>query len=347
VTAGGPAAGPASTGDFAVRVAGVTKRYGNHVAVDGVSFEVPTGVIYGVLGPNGAGKSTTLRMINDIIAPDAGEIRLLGGLRPGREAAAHVGFLPEERGLYPKMRVSEMIAFMGELRGLPARDARTRTGAWLERLGLGQWARNKVQDLSKGMQQKVQFAATMIHEPELVILDEPWSGLDPINADVLRDVVREQKAAGRTILFSTHLMEQAEQICDHICIIARGKKVLDGRLADVKRAAADEGRVALGFVDAAARARAEADGGPLADRALVAARHAGRGGLDAATDVEVELAAGADGGRLLAALVAAGAGLRRFEIVTPTLHQIFVDKVGVENASVAARADGAPEGGRP
>ncbi len=235
MTAGGPAAGPASTGDFAVRVAGVTKRYGNHVAVDGVSFEVPTGVIYGVLGPNGAGKSTTLRMINDIIAPDAGEIRLLGGLRPGREAAAHVGFLPEERGLYPKMRVSEMIAFMGELRGLPARDARTRTGAWLERLGLGQWARNKVQDLSKGMQQKVQFAATMIHEPELVILDEPWSGLDPINADVLRDVVREQKAAGRTILFSTHLMEQAEQICDRIFMIHRGRKVLDDTIESIRR----------------------------------------------------------------------------------------------------------------
>ncbi|KAB2895147.1 MAG: ATP-binding cassette domain-containing protein, partial [Kofleriaceae bacterium] len=219
---------------LAVRVEGITKRFGNHVAVDDVSFEVPAGVIYGVLGPNGAGKSTTLRMINDIIAPDAGHVELLGGLAPGAESAPHVGFLPEERGLYPKMPVLEMIAFMGELRGLTGRDARARGEAWLERLGLGQWRKNKVQDLSKGMQQKVQFAATMIHEPELVILDEPTSGLDPINADVLRDVVREQKAAGRTVLFSTHLMEQAEQICEHIFIIARGKKVLDGRLADLK-----------------------------------------------------------------------------------------------------------------
>ncbi|MCA9674121.1 MAG: ATP-binding cassette domain-containing protein, partial [Myxococcales bacterium] len=226
--------------DYAVRVTGITKRFGNHKAVADLSFEVPPGVIYGVLGPNGAGKSTTLRMVNDIIAPDEGEIRLLGGLHAGREAAAHVGFLPEERGLYPKMRVAEMIAFMGELRGMPARDAARAAAGWLERLGLGEWTRNKVQDLSKGMQQKVQFAATMIHEPELVILDEPWSGLDPINADVLREVVRDQTRSGRTVLFSTHLMEQAEQICDQICIIARGKKVLDGKLADIKRAAAEE-----------------------------------------------------------------------------------------------------------
>ncbi|HVV84877.1 MAG TPA: ATP-binding cassette domain-containing protein, partial [Kofleriaceae bacterium] len=210
-SAGAGSAGGAGGGrvSAAVRVDGISKRFGNHVAVDGVSFSVPTGCIYGVLGPNGAGKSTTLRMLNDIIAPDAGEIELFGGLRPGREAAPHIGFLPEERGLYPKMRVGEMIAFMGELRGLTRRDAADRAGRWLERLGLAQWRANKVQDLSKGMQQKVQFAAALIHEPELVILDEPWAGLDPINADVLRDVVREQRDAGRTVLFSTHQMEHA------------------------------------------------------------------------------------------------------------------------------------------
>jgi ABC-2 type transport system ATP-binding protein len=317
---------------FAVRVERVTKRFGNHVAVSAMSFEVPRGVIYGVLGPNGAGKSTTLRMINDIIAPDEGEIRVLDGLRPGREAAARVGFLPEERGLYPKMRVAEMIGFMGELRGLGARDARQRAGAWLERLGLAQWAKNKVQDLSKGMQQKVQFASTLIHEPDLIILDEPWSGLDPINADVLRDVVKGEQAAGRTILFSTHLMEQAEQICDQICIIARGEKVLDGKLAEIKRAAASEGRIALGFADAAARAKAEA--GPLGDRALVAALRPPRAGDHA--DLEAELAAGTDPPRLLAALVGAGIDVRRFEVVTPTLHQIFVERVG-DAAKVAER----------
>ena len=317
---------------LAVRVDGISKRFGNHVAVDDVSFEVPEGVIYGVLGPNGAGKSTTLRMINDIIAPDAGHVELLGGLKPGSESAPHIGFLPEERGLYPKMRVLEMIAFMGELRGLTGRDARARGEQWLDRLGLGQWRKNKVQDLSKGMQQKVQFAATMIHEPELVILDEPWSGLDPINADVLRDVVREQKAAGRTVLFSTHLMEQAEQICEHIFIIARGKKVLDGRLTDIRRAAAADGRVALAFVADADRERAKP---VLEDRALCASSHAAAPGDHA--DIVVELTHGADPQRLLAALMTASVALRRFEVVTPTLHQIFVERVGRDQAAVAAR----------
>jgi ABC-2 type transport system ATP-binding protein len=317
---------------LAVRVDGISKRFGNHVAVDDVSFEVPAGVIYGVLGPNGAGKSTTLRMINDIIAPDAGTVELLGGLKPGSESAPHIGFLPEERGLYPKMRVLEMIAFMGELRGLTGRDARRRGEQWLERLGLGQWRKNRVQDLSKGMQQKVQFAATMIHEPELVILDEPWSGLDPINADVLRDVVREQKAAGRTVLFSTHLMEQAEQICEHIFIIARGKKVLDGRLTDIKRAAAADGRVALAFASEADRGRAQP---VLDDRALCAATRAPTPGDHA--DLEVEIAHGADAQRLLVALVGASVALRRFEVVTPSLHQIFVERVGRDQAAVAAR----------
>ncbi len=333
--------GGAAIGGVAVRVEGISKRFGNHVAVDRVGFTVPTGCIYGVLGPNGAGKSTTLRMLNDIIAPDEGTIELLGGLKPGREAAPHVGFLPEERGLYPKMRVQEMVAFMGELRGLTGRDARARAGRWLERLGLAQWRTNKVQDLSKGMQQKVQFAAALIHEPELVILDEPWSGLDPINADVLRDVVREQQAAGHTVLFSTHLMEQAEQICEHVFIIARGRMVLDGRLADVKRAAAADGRVALGFAEAADRGRAEA---VLADRGLTRAPDpAAPPPAAGVLDVEVTLAAGVDSQRLLTALVGAGVGLRRFERVIPTLHQIFVDRVGRHEAEVAARREeGAP-----
>ena len=323
----------------AVRVLGIRKRFGNHLAVDDVSFTVPEGSIYGVLGPNGAGKSTTLRMLNDIIAPDAGTIELLGGLRPGREAAPHVGFLPEERGLYPKMRVLEMVAFMGELRGLTGRDATARSERWLERLGLGAWRRNRIQDLSKGMQQKVQFAAALIHEPELVILDEPWSGLDPINADVLREVVREQRAAGRTVLFSTHLMEQAEQICEHVFIIARGRKLLDGRLADVKRDAAAHGRVALGFETAADAGRAAP---VLADRGLIAPR-ADEAAADApdALDVEIVLASGGDSQRLLLALTGAGVGLRRFERVVPTLHQIFVERVGRHEAEVAARDEGA------
>jgi ABC-2 type transport system ATP-binding protein len=316
----------------ALVVEGIVKKFGNHVAVDGISFVVPRGVVYGILGPNGAGKSTTLRMINDIIAPDAGKVTILDGLAPG-QAAGRIGYLPEERGLYPKMRVADMIAFMGELRGLAAAEAKRRAGKWLDKLGLQQWAKNKVQDLSKGMQQKVQFATALIHEPELVILDEPWSGLDPINAEVLREVVDEIRASGRTVLFSTHQMEQAEKICDQVCIIARGKKVLDGALRDIKRASAAEGLVALGFADEAARQRAAA---PLGDRALVAEERKPRAGADA--DCEIRLADGATPQRLLAALLNAEVALRRFEVVTPTLHQIFVAKVG-EAAAVAERID--------
>jgi len=315
----------------ALVVRGLVKAFGNHLAVDDISFEVPRGVVYGILGPNGAGKSTTLRMINDIFAPDRGEIRVLDDLRPGPEAAQHIGYLPEERGLYPKMKVGEMIEFIGELRGLARAEARRRAARWLDRLGLAQWAKNKVQDLSKGMQQKVQFATALIHEPALVILDEPWSGLDPINAEVLREVVDEIRAAGRTVLFSTHQMEQAEKVVDSVCIIARGKKLLDGNLKDIKRREAADGIVSLGFVDAEARAAGDA---LLADPALIADQRASR--VEDVADCEVKLAAGVTSQQLLAALVNARIGIRRFELVVPTLHQIFVDRVGA-SATVAER----------
>ncbi len=312
----------------ALAVRGLVKRFGSHVAVDDISFEVPRGVVYGILGPNGAGKSTTLRMINDIFAPDAGEILVLDCLSPGAEAARRIGYLPEERGLYPRMQVADMVEFIGELRGLPRGEARRRAAAWLDRLGLAQWAKNKVQDLSKGMQQKVQFATALIHEPELVILDEPWSGLDPINAEVLRDAVGEIRASGRTVLFSTHQMEQAEKLVDHVCIIARGRKLLDGRLEDIKQREAADGIISLGFGEGAA-----ADA-VLADRALVAEMRAPRAGDGSGR--EVKLADGATSQQLLAALVGAGVTVRRFEVVVPTLHQIFVDRVG-DSAAVAER----------
>ncbi len=307
-----------------LRLTGVTKRYDDFVAVGDLSLEVPAGVVYGMLGPNGAGKTTTLRMVNDILGPDEGEIRLFGDLRPGRAAARRIGYLPEERGLYPKMKVADALRFFGELRGLSGRDASARAARWLERLDLAGWAQRKVQDLSKGMQQKVQFAAALLHEPDLLILDEPWSGLVPINAEVLHDVVLEQRAAGRTILFSTHLMEQAEKICDFVCLIVRGRKVLEGPLDRIKREAAGDRLVALAFVDPSAEARARE--GVLADREVVAGVRDRRGYL------EVELAVGAAADRLLAQLVGQGAALRRFELVEPTLHQIFVDRVGAEGA---------------
>ena len=317
----------------ALRVEAITKTFGNHVAVDKLSFEVPRGVVYGILGPNGAGKSTTLRMINDIIAPDRGKVTVLDGLAPGAAAAKHIGYLPEERGLYPKMKVAEVIEFMGELRGLRRAEARKRGGQWLERLGLGKWTKNKVQDLSKGMQQKVQFAAALIHEPDIVILDEPWSGLDPVNADVLRTTVEEIRDAGRTVLFSTHQMEQAEKVVDALIIIARGKKVLDGKLRDIKRTWQGAGWIALGYANDDAKHTAEA---VLADKELIAESRVPD--LDHEDDVEVRAAEGVPPQKLLSALLAANVALRKFEIIVPSLHQIFVDKVGPE-AAVAERQE--------
>jgi ABC-2 type transport system ATP-binding protein len=211
------------------------------------------------------------------------------------------------------MKVSEMIEFMGELRGLSRAEAKKRAAKWLERLGLQAWAKNKVQDLSKGMQQKVQFATALIHEPALLILDEPWSGLDPINAEVLRDVVDEIRKSGRTVIFSTHGMEQAEKVCDAVCIIARGKKVLEGKLREIKRASAMEGLIALEFANDAAKAAARA---VIDDKALVAEERPPLAGDHA--DCEVKLADGIAPQQLLAAFVGANVALRRFEIVTPT-----------------------------
>jgi len=317
----------------ALTVTGLVKKYGNHVAVAGISFEVPRGCVYGILGPNGAGKTTTLRMINDIIAPDAGTITILDGLSPGHAAAKQIGYLPEERGLYPKMNVIDMIVFMGELRGLSHHDAKVRAHKWLDRLGLADWSKNKVQDLSKGMAQKVQFATALIHEPALLILDEPWSGLDPINAEVLVEIVGEIRDSGRTVMFSTHQMESAEKICDQVCIIARGKKVLDGRLKDIKRASADEGVIALAFADAAARDRAEP---LLTDEKLVIERKPPRPGEHA--DCEVVLADGVKPEHFLKTLLNHDVNLRLFELVVPTLHQIFVQKVGAA-AAIAERRE--------
>jgi ABC-2 type transport system ATP-binding protein len=311
----------------AVEMQEVVKRYGAHVAVDRLSLRVSGGSIFGLLGPNGAGKTTTIRMLNDILAPDEGTIRLLDGETPGQALSRRIGYLPEERGLYPKMQVLEELVFFGELHGVPRREGARRAAAWLERLELGKWARHKVQDLSKGMQQKVQFITAVLHEPELLILDEPWSGLDPINADVLLAIVRAERQRGRTILFSTHIMEQAEQICDEVCIIARGRTVVEGTVDGLRRSAARGRTVHVAF----AGADDEERGRPvLADPTLVAAvRQVG-------AQVEIDLAASAGPQAVLERLVAAGAELRRFERAEPSLHQIFVDRVSAAGAGEEA-----------
>ncbi len=317
----------------AILVEDVWKRFGEFVAVGGLSFEVPRGGIYGILGPNGAGKSTTLRMINDILGPDEGTIEILDKFKPGREAAKRIGYLPEERGLYPKMRVIELLQFFAELRGISAAEGRKRAGKWLERLELSAWASHKVEDLSKGMQQKIQFITAVIHQPELLILDEPWSGLDPINAEVLREIVAEQASLGKTIVFSTHLMEQAEKICDRVCIISRGSKVLEGPLEAIKRDAGGERRVAVRIGGGGRSAAFESI---LADRALVT------GSSAVGDSVLAELADEAVPNMLLSALVEAELEIRRFEIFVPSLHEIFVERVGADAAEGAGpRGEGA------
>src|SRR3954470_6960933 len=237
--------------DLAIDIRNVVKRYEQHVAVRDLSLQVPRGTVYGLLGPNGAGKTTTIRMILDIILPDSGTISLLGKPNTDRSVLDHIGYLPEERGLYKKMQVRRVLLFLAELKGINPTEASKRIDTWLDRLSLRtpekDWGEAKVDELSRGMQQKVQFIATLLHDPDLVILDEPFSGLDPINAQALKDAVLELKQRGKTVIFSTHVMDNAEKMCDAVCIIARGEKVLDGRVSDVKQAASAR-HVALSLV---------------------------------------------------------------------------------------------------
>ncbi|MBC8423399.1 ATP-binding cassette domain-containing protein [bacterium] len=211
----------------------VGKRYGEVEAVADFSLDIPRGAIYGFLGPNGAGKTTTIRSIMNIVPPDEGEI-LFDGRPLTREMLDRVGYLPEERGLYRKMKCVEQLAFLAELKSVPRGEAKPLAERWLERMELGDWKDKKVDALSKGMQQKVQFAATFLFGPDLVILDEPFSGLDPLNIELLRDIIRAENQRGCTIIFSTHMLAEAEQLCDNICLIEGGRKILDGSLEQVR-----------------------------------------------------------------------------------------------------------------
>jgi ABC-2 type transport system ATP-binding protein len=323
--------------DLAVEIRNATKRFQEHVAVRDLDLAVPRGSVYGLLGPNGAGKTTTIRMILNIIAPDGGRISIFGRSHLEYGVTDRVGYLPEERGLYKKMQVRRVLRFLGELKGLGGRDAERRATEWLERLGLRtpekDWGLSKIDELSRGMQQKVQFIAALIHDPDLVILDEPFSGLDPINAQALKDTVVELKRRGKTVIFSTHVMETAERMCDSVCIIARGEKVLDGPVAQVK---AEHGtrNVALVLQDGAGRPGATR---VLRDPTLVSRVD------DSNRAFEVELAPGADAQRLLRQLVDGGAVIERFELVHPSLHQIFLQRVGAADVAGIERSGAEPE----
>ncbi len=307
--------------DLAIDIRNVAKRYAEHVAVRNLSLAVPRGSVYGLLGPNGAGKTTTIRMILNIIVPDSGSISLFGQSHLSNGATDRIGYLPEERGLYKKMQVRRVLKFLAELKGVEGKEAERRVEYWLERFELKtpekDWGASKIDELSRGMQQKVQFIGTLLHDPDLVILDEPFSGLDPINAQALKDTIVDLKTRGKTVIFSTHLMDNAERLCDSVCIIAHGDKVLDGDVAEVK--AAHGSRVVALSVASESRARIAP---VLADRALVARAD------DQNRYYEVELAPGADAQVLLHRVVESGAAIERFELVQPSLHQIFLERVG-------------------
>lgn len=290
----------------AVEIEGVKKTFGSIVAVDGLSLAVPTGSVYGFIGPNGSGKTTTLRMIMRILHPDQGAIHVLGEDATAGEAASdRVGYLPEERGLYRKMQVNEVLRFYAELKGV--RDCQQDIDDWLQRLDLAAYKKKAVEALSKGMSQKLQFIATVLHKPQLLLLDEPFSGLDPVNQEVIKDAVVAMKRTGTTVIFSTHDMDVAEKMCDFIFMIFKGRKVLDGTLESIQsRYGADTIRVRL--------AENGVDFSKLP-------------GVEKVNDFgrfqELRMHPGTDPQDLLRRLVAL-ARVEHFEIAAPSLHDIFV-----------------------
>ena len=299
-----------TNGHPTVSIHNITKRFGEFTAVSELSLAVYPGRIYGLLGPNGAGKTTTIRMIVNIMAPDSGRIEVFGQqITPLLQD--RIGYLPEERGLYKKMKVGDQIKFFAALKNVEAKEADRRVVRWLSRLKLAEWKNRKAGELSKGMQQKVQFINSIVHEPDLLILDEPFSGLDPVNLELLKDVILELKASGKTIIFSTHQMEIAERICDDICLINGSRKVLEGSIREVKR----------GFGRHAVALRLQGGDEVLADQSLVnkIERHS--------DGMEVFLATGANAQTLLKRLIEAGAQIERFEMIEPSLTNIFIEKV--------------------
>jgi ABC-2 type transport system ATP-binding protein len=303
---------------LAAEAHGLVKDFDGTRAVDGVSLSVPAGSISGILGPNGAGKTTTIRMLLGIIEPSAGTRRLLGHDRP-LEAAREVGYLPEERGLYPAMQVAETIAFMGALRGLPIAIGRRRAIDLLEARGFGDWAQRPIRTLSKGMAQTVQLLGTMVHRPRLLVLDEPFSGLDAINQEKLEQVIRDQAAAGTTVIFSTHVIAHAERLCERVAIIAAGKVAFEGGV--------DEAR---GRLRPIVHLRTRADDGPW--RAALPAEAQQIGG-----EWRFELPRGGPE-PLLKALLDGGAGIETLSIERPGLHDAFIAIAGAAAAREMATA---------
>ncbi len=294
----------------AISLENVTKAYDSVIAVGGVNLQVRQGAILGLLGPNGAGKTTTIRMVMNILVPDEGSIQVFGQ-SVSDETRESIGYLPEERGLYPRMQVRAIIVFLAALHGLSEAEADRRAREWLDRFELGAWGDKKLNDLSKGMQQKVQFITAVIHRPPLVILDEPFSGLDPVNAATVKDIMLEMRDQGSTIVLSTHRMEQVEKMCDSICLIDKGRNVLDGDLRAIKQSYG-KNTVHIEFTG---------PDGFLNQPSVTAVNRFGTG-------VEAKLKPGADPQQILKAAVESGAQITRFELLEPSLNDIFIEKTG-------------------
>jgi ABC-2 type transport system ATP-binding protein len=298
----------------AIEIERMTKTFGKHVAVDALSLAVPQGSVYGFIGPNGSGKTTTLRMIMNIIPPDSGDIKVLGSvLSPS--STDRIGYMPEERGLYRRMKVKELLQFFGALKS--RNNVKSRVDQWLERLDLSDWANKKVETLSKGMAQKVQFIATVVSEPELILLDEPFTGLDPVNTDVIKDAILELQANGATVIFSTHDMSMAEKMCDFIFMIFKGKKVLDGTLSSIQdKYGSDTLRVRIG------------DDGEVLQNIE---------GIEKVNDFgqlqELRVAPGGNPQKILKEILKRTT-VRSFEIAKPSLHDIFIRIAGPEAKEV-------------
>jgi ABC-2 type transport system ATP-binding protein len=290
----------------------VSKRYHNALALDDVSLSLPKGKVFGLLGPNGAGKTTLIRIITQILGPDAGEVWFEGeNLAPAHRAL--IGYMPEERGLYRKMKVGEQLLYLAQLKGLSAKAAREQTIAWMRKLDIGNWWNKKIDELSKGMSQKVQFISTVIHHPPLLILDEPFSGLDPINANLLKNEILELKANGTTIIFSTHRMESVEEMCDHIALINKGKVILDGPVAEIQQTYKHH-HYEVAFQGSLPELGSFSEAFPVVRQND--------------THIVFQLQQGQTANELLRSLIAVGTDIHGLREILPSVSDIFIQKVG-------------------
>jgi ABC-2 type transport system ATP-binding protein len=294
----------------------INKAFGNFKAVDEISFALEEGTIWGLLGPNGAGKTTTIRMIMNIIIPDSGQILILGH-KNSNSTTDRIGYLPEERGLYRKMKVVELLIFLARLKSMPKAAATKKIDYWLERLELKEWKNKKLEELSKGMQQKVQFIGTILHEPKLLILDEPFGGLDPINTNIVKDIILELKEKGNSIIFSTHQMENAEKLCEEIFLIDKGKQILSGNLGQIKQG---YGRLNIHI---------EYDGNDSFLQTSSEIKKFDNYG----SYVEIQLKEDGDSQKLLAEAMQV-ARIRKFEIKEPSLNEIFIETINQSKGGV-------------